>query len=73
MIRRIKYLKFYIMFLSMPWFVSPLIGACLLRFQLAVAREHVRQMMALPIIVAAEVALFGKIGVYRGSARPHRV
>jgi FlaA1/EpsC-like NDP-sugar epimerase len=71
MTSRLKNFKFYIELLADAIvFVTALIGAYLLLFQHPIAREYVRQMMALaPVIVLAKVAVFSKFGLYRGLSR----
>ncbi|MCL5406617.1 MAG: hypothetical protein M1398_07860 [Deltaproteobacteria bacterium] len=59
---RFKDFKFYMMLpADSTLFVTALISAYMLLFELPVTGEHVRQMMALaPVIVPTEVAVFGK-------------
>ena len=71
MIIRAKDFKFFFMLLAdSAVLLNSLIGAYSLRYGIPFGGEHVRQMWALaPVIVPAEVALFGLFGLYRGSWR----
>lgn len=64
---RTKNVKLFVMVLADSTLLgAALIGACLLRFDLALAGEHVRHMLVLaPVIVPAQVALFALFGLYR--------